>query len=169
LIRSKQIANEEFMTQEKVIPPARFAMPDDSSGFALAERAAYFALVKKAEDVVILDLRGLSDVCDFFVVASGQADVQVRAIARAVTDGLREADQTPVGVEGTESGRWALIDYFDVVVHVFRPEVRDYYQIERLWDDAGVLAIPPEYVATAGFRDRHADLPPPPAAAMDAP
>jgi ribosome-associated protein len=157
------------MTQEKVSPTPRFAMPDTSPGFALAERAAYFALEKKAEDVVILDLRGLSDVCDFFVVASGQADVQVRAIARAVTDGLRDAGQSPVGVEGTESGRWALIDYFDVVVHVFRPEVRDYYQIERLWDDAAVVAVPPEYLASEGFRARHADLPPPPAAGRDLP
>jgi ribosome-associated protein len=157
------------MTQEHVSPPVKFAMPDTSPGFALAERAAYHVLEKMAEDVVILDLRGLSDMCDFFVVASGQADVQVRAIARAVTDGLRGAGQSPVGVEGTESGRWALIDYFDVVIHVFRPEVRDYYQIERLWDDAGVLAVPPSYLATEGFRERHPDLPPPPAAAPGAP
>jgi ribosome-associated protein len=157
------------MTQEHVTPPPRFAMPDDSPGFALAERAAYFALEKLAEDVVILDLRGLSEVCDFFVVASGKADIQVKAIARAVSDGLRAAGQVPVGVEGAESGRWALIDYFDVVIHVFRPEVRDYYQIERLWNDAGVLAVPPSYLATKDFRERHPDLPPPPAAAPDVP
>ena len=157
------------MTQEHVSPPPPFVMPDASQAFALAELAAYFALEKKADDVVILDLRGLSDVCDFFVVASGQADVQVKAIARAVTDGLRGAGQSPVGVEGTERGRWALVDYFDVVVHVFLPEVRDYYQIEHLWDDAGVLAIPPSYLATEGFRERHPDLTPPPAAAPDLP
>jgi ribosome-associated protein len=150
------------MTQEHI-------MPDDSPGFALAERAAYHALEKLAQDVVILDLRGLSDVCDFFVVASGQADVQVIAIARAVTDGLRGAGQSPVGIEGTDSGRWALVDYFDVVIHVFRPEVRDYYQIERLWDDAGVLPVPPSYLATEGFRERHPDLPPPPGVAQDRP
>jgi ribosome-associated protein len=144
-------------------------MPDDSPGFALAERAAYFALEKKADDVVILDLRGLSDVCDFFVVASGQADVQVKAIARSVMDGLREAGQSPVGVEGTERGRWALVDYFDVVVHVFRPEVRDYYQIEHLWDDAASLPVPPSALAAEGFLERHPDLPPPPSAALDGP
>jgi len=157
------------MTHENVSPPPRFSMPDDSPGFALAERAAYFALEKKADDVVILDLRGLSEVCDFFVIASGQADVQVKAIGRAVTDGLRSAGQAPVGVEGTETGRWVLIDFFDVVIHVLRPEVRDYYQIERLWDDAEVLAVPPSYLSTVGFRERHPDLPPPPAAATDVP
>ncbi len=157
------------MTQEHVTPPPRFAMPDDSPGFALAERAAYFALEKMADDIVILDLRGLSEVCDFFVIASGQADVQVQAIARSIADGLRRADQTPVGIEGVESGRWALLDYFDVVIHVFRPEVRDYYQLERLYDDAAVVAVPPAYLATQGFRDRHPDLPPPPGAALDVP
>lgn len=157
------------MTQDHVTPTPRGVMPDDSPGFLLAERAAYHALEKKAEDVVILDLRGLSDVCDFFVIASGQADVQVKAIARAVTEGLRDAGQSPAGAEGLESGRWALLDYFDVVVHVFKPEVRDYYQIERLWDDAGVLSVAPEQLAASDFRRRHPELPPPPAATGDLP
>ena len=133
-------------------------MPDASEGFALAERAAWYALAKKAEDVVILDLRGLSDVCDFFVIASGQADVQVRAIARAIAEGLRGIGQSPVGTEGVEEGRWALLDFVDVVVHVFRPEVREYYQIERLWNDAATLPIDPAYLATDQFRARQQDL-----------
>jgi len=151
----------------EVTQPPRPEMPDASAGFALAELAAYYALEKKAEAVVLLDLRGLSDVCDFFVIATGHADVQVKAIARAVAVGLHRAGQDPVGSEGLESGRWALLDYVDVVVHVFRPEVRDYYQLERLWDDAPSLAITPDHLRGEGFRARHGELPPSPDAARE--
>jgi ribosome-associated protein len=117
------------------------SLPDDSPGFVLASQACRLALGLKAEDVVILDLRGLSEVCDYFVIASGQADVQVQAIAREILRGLREEGETPVGSEGVDQGRWILLDYVDVVVHIFKPEVRDYYQLERLWSDARVLTI----------------------------
>jgi ribosome-associated protein len=135
-----------------------FAMPDDSPGFLLAERACYHVLSRKGEDVVILDLRGLSDICDFFVLASGQADVQVRAIAAAVRDGLLEAGQKPVGSEGEGPGRWILLDYVDVVVHALKPEVREYYQLERLWADARTLVVDPDHLRSEDFRRRHPDL-----------
>jgi ribosome-associated protein len=135
-------------------------MPDDSPAFLLAERAAYHLLALKAEDVVILDLRGLSDVCDFFVLASGLADVQVRAAARAVRDGLVAVGQKPAGTEGETEGRWALLDYVDVVVHVLKPAVRQYYQLERLWGDAAALAIDEDHLNCEGFRRRHPDLSP---------
>jgi len=150
------------MTQDNPQDPAATpVMPDDSPGFHLAELAAWQALDRTAEDVLVLDLRGLSDVCDFFVLASGQADVQVRAIARAVRDGLARAGQDPVGSEGESDGRWILLDYVDVVVHVLKPEVRDYYQLERLWADARTLVIDPAHLASEGFARRHPDLAPP--------
>jgi ribosome-associated protein len=138
--------------------PAAPVMPDASPGFLLAERAAYHLLALKGEDVVILDLRGLSDVCDFFVLASGRADVQVKAMARAVRNGLVVVGQKAVGSEGEADGRWALLDFVDVVVHVFRVEVREYYQLERLWGDAGVLVVTTEHLAGEDFRRRHPDL-----------
>jgi ribosome-associated protein len=140
-------------------------IPDGSRGFALAERVAWFAMERKGEDVVILDLRGLSDVCDFFVLATGQADVQVRAIARAVRDGLAAAGEDPVGSEGESDGRWVLLDYVDVIVHVLKPEVRDYYQLERLWADARTLIVDAALLQSEGFAARHPDLAPPPGAA----
>ena len=148
------------MTQEneteKTAPV--FEMPDDSPGFLLAERACYHVLERKGEDMVILDLRGLSDVCDFFVVASGMADVQVRAIASSVREGLLNVGQKPSGSEGEGPGRWILLDYVDVVVHVLKPEVRDYYQLERLWADARSLVIDEEHLRSEAFGRRHPDL-----------
>ncbi len=157
-------ASTESSPEETGITPVSTHLPDASEGFRVAERAAALAIDKKADDVVIVDLRGLSDVCDFFVIATGQADVQVRAIAGAVEDGLRKIGQRPVGVEGTNEGRWVLIDFFDVVVHVFRYEARDYYQLERLWADAPVLVVDADHLSSDGFRERQPELITPPAA-----
>ena len=149
------------MTQEnepEISDPEPTVMPDSSPGFWLAERACYHILELKGDDVVVLDLRGLSDVCDFFVLASGQADVQVKAIAKAVRNGLVAVDQSCVGSEGEGEGRWILLDYVDVVVHVLKPEVREYYQLERLWSDAGALVIDLEHLLSEDFAGRHPDL-----------
>lgn len=135
-------------------------MPDDSPGFLLAERAAYHLLNLQAEDVIILDLRRLSDVCDFFVLGTGAADVQVKAMAREVRDGLLEVGVKPAGHEGEDDGRWVLLDYFDVIVHALKAEVREYYQLERLWADATSLTIDQAHLEGAGFRQRHPDLAP---------
>jgi ribosome-associated protein len=99
-------------------------------------RVAEYALSKKAENVLTMDLRGLTSTCDFFVIASGTSDVQVKAIADAVKNGLSDEGEKPWHVEGYEGKRWVLLDYVDVVVHVFDEETRDYYQLERLWGDA---------------------------------
>jgi ribosome-associated protein len=104
---------------------------------ALALAAAREALKKKAQDVVLLDLRSLTGVCDFFVIATGMADTQVRAIADQVEEGMREQGHAVWHVEGYQTGRWILLDFVDVVVHVFHHETRDLYQLERLWRDAG--------------------------------
>ncbi|MFA6233596.1 MAG: ribosome silencing factor [Bacteroidota bacterium] len=102
----------------------------------LAELTAELALTKKAKDVVILDLRGLSDVTNFFVICTGESDTQVKAIADAIDDGAREQDARVWHREGLTNLQWALLDFVDVVVHIFQPKVREYYDIERLWGDA---------------------------------
>jgi ribosome-associated protein len=102
----------------------------------LARAAANLALTKKAFDVAIMDMRGLSAATDFFVLASAATDIQARAVVRAVEDGLRARGHRAYHLEGLENARWVLIDYVDVVVHVMQPRVRDYYGLEELWADA---------------------------------
>lgn len=102
----------------------------------LAKKLIKFALEKKAEDVVLLDLRKISPVADFFVICSGTTDVHVRAITDSIVDNCTKNKIDIYHVEGEESLRWVLIDLVDVVLHIFQPEVRSYYQLERLWGDA---------------------------------
>ncbi|PLX31627.1 MAG: ribosome silencing factor [Ignavibacteria bacterium] len=102
----------------------------------LAQHAAQFALAKKAKDIVILDLNGLSDVTNYFVVCTGESDTQVKAIADAIDDGTREMKAKVWRKEGFDNLQWVLLDFVDVVVHVFQPKIREYYDIERLWGDA---------------------------------
>lgn len=106
----------------------------------LAKHAADLALSKKAQDVVILNLRGLSSVTDFFVICSGDSDVQIKAIADGVKDGLA---QQGVAVWHREVGspNWVLLDYVDVVVHVFHKHIRPFYNLERLWGDADIKHV----------------------------
>ena len=101
-------------------------------------RTAEFALSKKAENVLSMDLRGLSSACDIFVICTGTSDVQMKAIADAIKDGMTEGGEKPWHVEGAEGNRWILLDFIDIVVHVFNRETRDYYQLERLWGDAKI-------------------------------
>jgi len=110
---------------------------DQETSQALARLAARLTLTKRAEDVMILDLRKLDGVCDFFVIATGHSEVQVKAIADAVEDGLRVEGQRPWHTEGYEARRWILLDYVDVVVHVFHARAREYYLLDKLWGDAG--------------------------------
>jgi ribosome-associated protein len=99
-------------------------------------RAVDLARELKALDVVVLDLRGISTATDYFVIATGRSDVQVKAIADHVVDELKKEDVRPVHVEGARGARWVLLDYVDFVVHVFHPEARLFYQLENLWGDA---------------------------------
>ncbi len=99
-------------------------------------RVGELALERKARDVVALDLRGINTATDWFVLASGTSDSQVRAIADHVVDELKKDGHRPGHIEGKGSGRWVLLDYIDLVVHVFHPEARDFYQLETLWGDA---------------------------------
>jgi ribosome-associated protein len=90
----------------------------------------------KAADVVVLDLRGVSDATDFFVIASGSSDTHVRALAEHVLEACGRTGLRAHHVEGLTAGRWVLIDFVDFVVHVFHPSLRRFYQLERLWADA---------------------------------
>jgi ribosome-associated protein len=93
---------------------------------------------------VVIDLRGISTATDFFVLASGNSDVQVRAIAEHVVDELKLQGARPGHVEGMQGGRWVLLDYINFVVHVFHPEARTFYQLEDLWGDAPRWDVSPE-------------------------
>lgn len=102
----------------------------------LAREAARLTLTKRAEDVLILDLRELDQVCDYFVLATGHSEIQVRAIADAVDEGMRARGSRPWHSEGYEARRWILLDYVDFVVHVFHARAREYYLLDKLWGDA---------------------------------
>jgi ribosome-associated protein len=108
---------------------------------SLARRVALLALEKKAEDVLILDLSGLSVACDYFVICTAGSEQQVVAIADHIDTKLRERAQPPWHVEGKGGRRWVLLDFVDVVVHVFHHETRQYYLLERLWGDAPVTRV----------------------------
>ncbi len=108
------------------------------SPLELARIAGRLALSKKGFDVRVLNLKGLSSVCDYFVIVSGEADIHVKAIADSIDEGLTDAGERPYHIEGLVEGNWVLLDYVDVVVHVFRERTRQFYALEKLWGDAAV-------------------------------
>lgn len=120
----------------RVADPTSF--PDE------VRKAAELALERKAHDVLVLDLRGISSATDYFIIGGGTSDVQVKAIAEYVVDELKKDDVRPQHIEGLQGGRWVLLDYVDFVVHVFHPQARNFYQLERLWGDAPRWEVPSE-------------------------
>lgn len=113
-------------TRRPVLPPALAA-------------AIQAAEDRKARQVVVLDLRPVTDATDFFVIASGTSDAHVRGIADAVLGQLGRDGHDAYHVEGLQGGRWVLLDYVDFVMHLFHPDTRAFYQLERLWGDAPVV------------------------------
>ncbi|HWG77109.1 MAG TPA: ribosome silencing factor [Steroidobacteraceae bacterium] len=103
----------------------------------------------KAVNIKVLDVRGLTDFADAMVIASGNSDRHVRAIAQHVVDRAREQQRRPMGVEGGSDGEWVLVDLQDVVVHVMLPRVREFYAIEQLWEQPSVAASTAATAATA--------------------
>jgi len=101
----------------------------------LAKRIVKIAWSKKAEDIVLLDIKKISIMADYFLVCSAGSNVQARVVAEAIIDSL-DASGIRCSVEGLEASRWILIDCYSVVVHIFLPEVREFYGLERLWGDA---------------------------------
>ena len=112
------------------------ARPPPPSALAVLQAAAEAAVSKKAVDLVALDLRSLDGVADYFLICTGTSEPQVKAIAEEVEDQLRARGARPWHVEGREGRRWVLLDFVDVVVHVFHEKTREYYLLERLWGDA---------------------------------
>ena len=111
----------------------------------LAKRIGHLSLEKKAEDILIFDISKISSFADYFVICTGTSDRHLKAIADNITDGIFEKYKVkPWHLEGYSYLRWILIDYVDVVVHLFLEDVRDYYNLERLWGDAKVIEIKDE-------------------------
>ena len=124
-------------------------------GRELARLAVDAALDKKAKDVTVMDLRGISGEVDYFVLATGESDLQIRAITEGVVERLRqEAGERPLHREGSPgTSRWIVLDYFDLAVHVFDPELRAYYALERLWGDAPMETVSEDDEAVALLQD----------------
>ena len=125
------------MTEAPVGPPDAEDLPLE------VLQAAEFALERKAEGVLALDLRGISSATDFFVLATGNSDIQVKAIAEHVIAELGKAGIKPLSVEGLDRARWVLLDFVDFVVHVLHPLAREFYQLESLWGDAPTRVFAP--------------------------
>lgn len=124
-------------------PAAEAQGTDPSREKALG--CARAAIDKKAENVKILDLSGVSGFTDYFVICSGMSDRQVKSIADSVEETLRKSGRKILASEGYADGRWVLIDTGDVVVHVFLDALREYYDLETLWTDAPRVKIPSEF------------------------
>jgi ribosome-associated protein len=115
-------------------------MPSDEK----ALRAQSALVDARALDPVLLDMRPLTLITDYFLICHGTSNVHIRGLADAVRDALKEAKVGPYGVEGYDDARWILVDYGDVIVHIFAEEEREFYDLERLWSDAARLPAPTE-------------------------
>ena len=108
-----------------------------------------FALEKKAYDLVVLDVHGLTSLADYFVICTGRSDTQVQAIAQSIDENLGKMGRRALSREGFTTGHWVLLDYADVIVHIFYEPVREYYDLERLWGHAPRLSLPEPYRSQA--------------------
>lgn len=111
----------------------------DEEALALARRIVDLASDKKASDIVLLEIGGLTSLADYFVICSGSSERQIGAIADGISETLRDEGTKPIGREGSTNAHWVLLDFGSVVVHVMAPPERDFYQLERLWADAPLL------------------------------
>lgn len=110
----------------------------------LAYKIAKLSLTKKACDVQIFDLRELTSITDYFVICSGDTDVQVKAITDAIVEGMEKENVKVWHIEGYTNLKWVLLDYVDVVAHVFQKETREFYSLEKLWGDAAITEVTDE-------------------------
>jgi ribosome-associated protein len=106
-----------------------------------------FALEKKAYDLVLMEVRALTSIADYFIVCSGRSDRQVQSIAQGIEENLRRMGVRPQSVEGAARGQWVLMDFSDVIVHVFYQPVREFYDLEGLWIDAPRVELPEPYAS----------------------
>jgi len=121
----------------------------------LATKAAEAALKKKASDLVVLDLAGLTIIADYFVICSGESTTQVKAIADFIEHEFSGRGVKLLGIEGLDFSHWVLLDYGDVIVHVFERETRAYYELEKLWMDAKTVEIDEDNTGVGG-KDKRA-------------
>ncbi len=111
------------------------------------DRLAKLALIveaaheRKADDVIGLDVREISSFADTFIIATGTSDRHVRSVADSIEAALKASGEPPMGIEGYDEGRWVLVDCDDAIVHIFQQEIRDHYDLERLWSDAPSLEL----------------------------
>ncbi len=120
-------------------PERQAPSPGEPPPLELARRIVELAEDKKAADIVLLDLTGLTTLADYFVIASGGSERQLDAIADGIVEALRDEKIRPFGREGVAASHWVLLDYGSVVVHVFTPPERDFYQLERHWGEAKTI------------------------------
>ena len=123
--------------------------PDAEESRQAAVAAARAAAAKQAEHITILDVHGLIVITDYFVICSGATERQVRTIVEEIEKALRDLGRKPVRREGESERRWVLLDYVDLVVHVFTEQEREYYELERLWGDAPRSAWEDEGIASS--------------------
>ena len=107
----------------------------------LAQRAAELAWEKKGNDIVILDVKKLTDVTDYFVIISGESEPHVKALSDYLEEKLEQEENKIWHREGYSNLNWVLLDYVDVVIHIFKDQTRQYYQLEKLWGDARIIRI----------------------------
>jgi len=128
------IANKDFSGIIFYLKKFKEDMVTDSKAKSILCLKA--AIEKKAQDPVLIELKGISSITDYFLLCTGKSDRQVQAIAQGIEDALKKRGIRPIGQEGTEHGRWILMDYDDVVVHIFLEPVRKFYDLEGLWIEA---------------------------------
>lgn len=131
------------MTQANLTQEAPIQLSPEETVAVVTELAAD----RKALDIVQLDLRGMIGYADYFVICSGRTDRQTRAIHDAIHEGMKARGVLPRRVEGVSEAKWILMDYLDVVVHVFTPDTREYYRLEQLWGEAPSLSVEAEVAA----------------------
>ncbi|MFZ1572174.1 MAG: ribosome silencing factor [Candidatus Kapaibacterium sp.] len=107
----------------------------------MARTAAEFILEKKANDILVLDVRKLTDMTDYFVICSTDSDTQLKAVAGNVLDHFAELGEKPFKTEGWSSGQWIILDFYNIVIHIFYKEAREFYKLEKLWADAVIEVV----------------------------
>ena len=135
-------SEREVSTAQK---PAAKRRATQNPAPVLAAQAVDAILDKKGHDITVMDMRKVSGVADYFVLCTGDSELQIKAIAEAVKDQIRERySERPWHTEGSDHYKWVLLDYVDLVVHVFSQEKRGFYNLERLWGDAAIEHVPDE-------------------------
>ncbi len=138
--KPKKINSPTSRKSERTKPRPR-TPAENAAALALARSIAHAVIEKKAKDVVVLDVRGMASYADYLVLASGESERQVAAMADGVSEVLKPRGVRPVSTEGQEGGSWVLLDYADVVAHLFQEDSRTFYDLEGLWADAKRVAV----------------------------